>query len=427
MDLKAFTSAMLQIAEERGIPQDKVLEIIEMALAAAYKKEYGKKGQIIRAKIDPETGKARFWQVKMVVNKDMIYSQEELEEIKRRKAKGETETKTEEEAGGKKKVRFNEDRHIMLEEAIKVNPQLKPGDEFIIELEPKEEFGRIAAQTAKQVILQRIREAEREVLTSEYRQKEGQIISGVIQRVEGKNVFVDVGKTIAILPREEQIPGEFYRLGQRMRFYCLAVQETPKGPQVILSRAYPKFISRLFEMEVPEISAGTVVIKSIAREPGSRTKIAVASLQEGVDPIGAMVGQRGTRVMAVINELGGEKIDIIQYSEDPEVYIANALAPAKVTEVRIGAKNTALAIVPEDQLSLAIGKEGQNVRLAVKLTGWKIDVRSEKDILKEEESEPKKESPSAEDDVSSKELIQEVEKEETISEQQENKDNEANK
>ncbi len=374
MDLKSFASAIAQIAEEKGIAKEKVIETIEMALAAAYKKEYGKKGQIVRAKLDAAKGQAKFWQVKTVVDEDMIYSEEELEELRQKKEQGlfvEEEELPEE----GKKVRFNLERHVMLDEALKIKAGIKIGEELIIPLEAHDDYGRIAAQTAKQVILQRIREAERESIVAEYASKEGEVISGVVQRVEGRNVYFDLGKTVGLLPREEQIPGEFYRPGQRMRLYCLAVEESPRGPTVVLSRAYPKFISKLFEMEVPEIAAGSVVIKSIAREAGSRTKIAVSSEAEGVDPIGSMVGQRGTRVMAVINELGGEKIDIIAYSDKSEEYIANSLSPAKVLEVQIRAKNTALVVAPEDQLSLAIGKEGQNVRLAAKLTGWKIDVR----------------------------------------------------
>jgi N utilization substance protein A len=242
-------------------------------------------------------------------------------------------------------------------------------------LETRKDYGRIAAQTAKQVILQKIREAERDAVFGEYKSKEGEIVSGIVQRIEGRNVFIDIGKTLGILPKEEQVYGEFYRPGQRLKVYVLKVDETPRGPVVILSRAYPKLISKLFELEVPEIAQGTVVIKSIAREAGSRSKIAVESKAEGVDPIGSAVGQRGTRVMAVINELGGEKIDIIEYSEKAEKFVANALSPAKVLDVKIMPQNKALCLVPEDQLSLAIGKDGQNVRLAAKLTGWKIDVR----------------------------------------------------
>jgi N utilization substance protein A len=367
MDIKSFTSAITQIAEEKGIPQEKVIESIEQAIAAAYKKDYGEKGQVVKAKLNPETGDVKFWQVKLVVDKSMIFSEEELKELKEKKIE-----LLEEE----KKVRFNLERHIMVQDARKIKPKIKAGDELEIALQTKAEYGRIAAQTAKQVILQKIREAEKEAVLSEYQSKEGEIISGIVQRVEGRNIFFDIGKTFGILTREEQVPGEFYRSGQRLKVYILKVEKTPKGPVVFLSRAYPKLISKLFELEVPEISSGQVQIKSIAREAGSRSKIAVASTVEGIDPIGSAVGQRGTRVMAVINELGGEKIDIIEYSEDPAKYITNSLSPAKVLEVKIMPKNKALAIVPEDQLSLAIGKNGQNVRLAAKLTGWKIDVRA---------------------------------------------------
>lgn len=374
MELKEFKSAIAQIAEERGIPPEKVLETIESAIAAAYKKEYGQKGQIIRAKFNLDTGEVKFWQVKLVVDKNMIYSEKELENLKKQKTESE-----------EKKVRFNQEKHIMLEDARKIDPQIKPGEELVIPLETKRDYGRIAAQTAKQVILQKIKEVERETIFNEYKGKEGEIVSGIVQRVEPKFVYLNIGKTIGILPKEEQVPGEFYRPGQRLKVFVLKVEETPKGPAIVLSRAYPKLVSKLFELEVPEISAGQVEIKSIAREPGSRTKIAVISKVEGVDAIGAMVGQRGTRVQAVINELGGEKIDIISFSEKPEEYIANSLSPAKILEVKILPKNKALAIVEEDQLSLAIGKDGQNVRLAAKLTGWKIDVRSREEIEKEKE------------------------------------------
>ncbi len=392
MDVKSFASAIAQIAEEKGIPPEKVLETIEMAIAAAYKKDYGKKGQVIKAKLDSESGEVKFWQVKLVVNKQMIYSEEELEKLVEtsktpsKPVSGEVES-LDEEIKGEKKVRFNPEKHIIIEEAKKIKPKIKAGEELEVALESQKDYGRIAAQTAKQVILQRIREAEKESIFSEYKSKEGEIISGIIQRIEGKNVLLDIGKTLGILPREEQVPGEFYRPGQRLKTYVLKVEETPKGPLIFLSRVYPKIISKLFELEVPEISSGQVQIRSIAREAGSRSKIAVATSTEGIDPIGSCVGQKGTRVMAVINELGGEKIDIIEYSSEPEKYIANSLSPAKVLEVKIQPKNKALAIVPEDQLSLAIGKAGQNVRLAAKLTGWKIDVKSPERQTEEEKPE----------------------------------------
>jgi N utilization substance protein A len=406
MDIKNFISAVGQIAEEKGISAEKVIETIEMAIAAAYKKDYGKKGQILKAKLDQKTGGVQFWQIKQVVDEDMIYSETELAELKDKLP----ETEEEEEGG---KIRFNPEKHIMLADAKKENSKIKVGEDLDTLLETREDYGRIAAQTAKQVILQRIREAEREVVMNEYKSKEGEIVSGIVQRVEGRIIFMDLGKTVGILPREEQVQGEFYRPGQRLKLFVLKVDDSPKGPVVFLSRAYPRFISKLFELEVPEVSAGSVVIKSIAREPGSRSKIAVASTMEGVDPIGSMVGQRGTRVTAVINELGGEKIDIIEWQEAPEKYIANALSPAKVVEIKILPKNKALAIVPEDQISLAIGKEGQNVRLAAKLTGWKIDVRSS-----EQASEP---LPEEAEEIEAKEEVKEPEKAEEPAKEEEPK------
>jgi len=359
MELKEIKAAISQIAEERGIPFEKVVETFEQALASAYKKEYGKKGQQIKSKIDLETGEVKFWQVKNVVDENDIKEG---------------------------KIKFNPDRHILLEEAKKIKPDIKVGEELIIPLETKIDYGRIAAQTAKQVILQKLKETERELIFQEYKSKEGQIVSGIVQRVEPKAVYLNIGKTLGILPKEEQVQGEFYKPGQRLRVYILKVEQTPKGPSVILSRSHPKLVSRLFELEVPEIQSGQVEIKSIAREAGSRTKIAVISKVKEIDAIGAMVGHRGTRVGAVINELGGEKIDIVLYSEKPEEYIANALSPAKVLEVRILPKNKALAIVPDDQLSLAIGRDGQNVRLAAKLTNWKIDVKSKSEVEKEQKT-----------------------------------------
>lgn len=381
MDFKAFTSAITQISEEKGLMQDKVLEIIEQALASAYKKEYGEKGQVVKAVLNLETGKTDFYRILLVVDHTLVYMDEDqitefgLTKTEEKNFLKKEEEQEEEQEG--KRVKFNTEKHILITEAKKENKDIQVGDEIKTHLEQKEDFGRIAAQTAKQVILQKIREAEKENVLSEFKDREGEIVSGIIQRIDGKNIYFDLGRGIGILPREEQVRGEFYKEGQRLKLYLLKVEVTPKGPNVILSRAYPKFISKLFELEVPEINGGQVEIKSIAREAGYRTKIAVESKAEGVDAIGAMVGQRGVRVAAVMSELGGEKIDIIEYSDDPAQFIINSLSPAKTSEVEIKPKNTALAIVPEDQLSLAIGKDGQNVRLAAKLTGWRIDVRSE--------------------------------------------------
>jgi len=390
MDIKTFTSAIIQVAEKKGIPQEKVLETIEVAVAAAYKKDYGEKGQKIVAELNPKTGQFKFWQEKLVVDEKTIYSTEELEKLKERKPS--LEKAEEGEEGEEKKVRFNPEKHIMVKEAKKINPKIKAGEDLKIPLKTKEDYGRVAAQTAKQVILQKLKEIEREAIFQEYKTKEGEVVSGIVQRIEKGNVFLDIGKTLGILPDKEQVAGEFYRTGQRIKVYLLKIEQTSRGPVVFLSRSYPKLVSKLFELEVPEVSAGQVLIKAIAREPGSRTKIAVFSKEEGIDPIGSMVGQRGTRVQVVINELGGEKIDIIEWSEDPKQFISNALSPAKVLEVKILEKNTALCFVPEDQLSLAIGKNGQNVRLAAQLTGWKIDVKAPgaKEEKKEQKTEPEK-------------------------------------
>ncbi|OGZ32898.1 MAG: transcription termination factor NusA [Candidatus Portnoybacteria bacterium RIFCSPLOWO2_12_FULL_39_9] len=385
MDKQPFLSAIEQICEEKGIAREKVIETIEMAIAAAYKRDYGRKGQNIKVKFYLETGKMEIFQVKLVVDQSMLKTEEETEEEKRREKEIEIEIEKEEE---EKRFRFNPEKHIMIEEAKKIKDpalgkikKVKPGDELEFPLEVHEEYGRIAAQTAKQVIIQRLREAEREAIYNEYKEKEGEIVSGLVQRIEGQNVFLDIGKATGILFPEEQVFNDRYRPGQRLKVYILEVQKDSRGPSIILSRAHPKMVSKLFALEVPEISGGSVQIKSIAREPGSRSKIAAASIEEGVDPIGSMVGQKGTRVLAVINELGGEKIDIIKWSSDPAEFIKSALSPAKVTEVEVEKKRgLARAIVPEDQLSLAIGIRGQNVRLAAKLTGWKIDVVSEKRV-----------------------------------------------
>ncbi|MBZ1356413.1 MAG: transcription termination factor NusA [Candidatus Nealsonbacteria bacterium] len=386
MDLKNFTSAVTQLAEEKDIPKKKVFEIIEQAIAAAYKKEYGERGQIIKAKLDPKSGELTFWQVKMAIDDSMVLLDEEAEELRIKKEEGEIE-----EDEDSKKVKFNPERHIMIEDARKIKEDVQLEEEVDIELEEKADYGRIAAQTAKQVVLQKIKEAEREMVLDEYKSKEGEILPGIVQRMEGPNVFIDIGKTLGVLSREEQVPNEQYRIGQRLKVYLLKVEETPKGPVVFLSRSYPRIIVKLFELEAPEVSSGSVEIKAIAREAGNRSKVAVYSETEGIDPIGAVVGQKGTRVSAVISELNGEKIDIVEYSAVPEKFITNALAPAKVVEVKVLEKNRALAIVPDDQLSLAIGKDGQNVRLAAKLTGWKIDVKglegNEAEDLEEDEED----------------------------------------
>ncbi len=373
-DLKVINSVLEQLEQERGIPREKALEAIEAALATAYKKEYGERGQIIKAEFNPQNGEVRFSQVKVVMDKNIATEdKEEFEEIltARREDDGGDERPT--------KELFNPEHHIWIEDAKKVKKDVEIGEELTFPLETKGEFGRIASQTAKQVIIQKIREAEKISVLKEYGEQEGEIISGTVQRIERGSVFIDVGKATGILSYEDQIPGERFSQGERVRAFLYKVEESPRGVFLRLSRTNPKFLEKLFEMEVPEISAGIVVVKNIAREAGSRSKIAVVSKDEHIDPVGSMVGQRGVRVSTVMSELGGEKVDIIEWSEDPKKFVEDALSPAKVIEVEVEeGENKAVALVTEDQQSLAIGRGGQNVRLAAKLTGWKIDVRSTK-------------------------------------------------
>ncbi len=387
--LGEFGSAVMQIAEEKNLPREKVFEIVEAALAAAYKKDYGKKGQVIKSKFDEVTKSADFFLVKEVVDETMrdFTVEEEPEEGASEKEGARPEPVVEGEDEDRL-PRFNSERDLTLDEAKIMKKDAKIGDVIEIPLESHEDFGRVAAQTAKQVIIQRIREAERETMFTEYKEKEGQAVNGIVQRIEGRNVFVDLGKSTGILFPSEQIPGENYRMGQHLKVYLTRVESDPKGPGLILSRAHPEMVRHLFSLEVPEIFAGTVEIKAIAREAGSRTKIAVAANEEGVDPIGSCVGQKGTRVQTVIDELGGEKIDIIEWNEDVQKFISAALSPAKVLAVELHEdEKQAIVKVPADQLSLAIGKRGQNVRLAAKLTGWRIDVMSPEEEAEIAESE----------------------------------------
>lgn len=399
-NLKELGRAVDQIAQEKGIDAARVLEAIESSIAAAYKKEYGHRGEIIRAKLlNPKTGDLKFWQVKTVVDESMVRIVEEEEaptlalgEVGVPTAKRVGSEMAEVENEEERLPRYNPDRHILLEEARKIKKGVGLGEELEFPLEAKSDFGRIAAQTAKQVVLQKLREAERQSVISEFQNKGGTVVSGMVQRFERGNVYVDLGRAVGVMFGSESVPGEHYRIGERLRFYVVAVEEDAKLPGIVLSRAHPQFVAKLFELEVPEIADGVVTIKAIAREPGSRTKIAVASHAEGVDPVGSCVGQRGTRVMAVNNELGQEKIDIIEWSAEPEKFIGNALSPARVKNVEMFDRREARVYVPEDQLSLAIGRGGQNVRLAAKLSGWKIDVRS---LANPEEPQPDSEAGAA--------------------------------
>ncbi len=364
LDLKTMKSAFEQLEQERKIPKEKIIDAIEQALAAAYKKDYGKKGQIVRAHFDIENGKTEFYQVKIVVDDSLVRMAPE---------DGEEEEEIEE---GDERVRFNEEHHIMLNDAKKIKSGVQIEEEIIFPLESKEDYGRIAAQTAKQVIIQKIREAERTAIIEEYGSKEGEIINGFVQKLERGIVYIDFNRATGIMPPEEQIPGEFYRRGERIRAYLYAVEETPRGVNLKLSRTHPQFIEGLFAIEAPEIASGTVEIKSIAREAGARSKIAVFSNDDHIDPVGSCVGQKGIRVTTVMSELNGEKIDIIPWSADSAEYVSSALSPAKVLSIDINEQeHKALVEVADDQLSLAIGKGGQNVRLAAKLTGWRIDIK----------------------------------------------------
>ncbi|MBI3589638.1 MAG: transcription termination/antitermination protein NusA [Candidatus Liptonbacteria bacterium] len=371
-DAKGLAKIAAQVAEEKGITPEQVMEAIESSIAAAYKKEYGERGEIVKAKIDPKTGSANFWQIKTVVDETTVRVVEESAE-----EEAKPEPKSFEGDEEVKLPRYNAERHIFIKEAKKIKKDVLVGEELTFPLETHEDFGRIAAQAAKQVIFQKLRGSERDSILNEWRNKEGQVTSGVIQRFERGHIYVDLGRTVGVMFGNESIPSEHYRPGERLKFLVLAVQEDTRLPGIILSRSHPKFVAKLFETEVPELAEGIIEIKAITREPGNRTKLAVESHSEGIDPVGALVGQRGTRVMVVNNELGNEKIDIIEWSEDPEKFIANSLSPAKVQSVEILPRREARVFVPEDQLSLAIGRGGQNVRLAARLTGWKIDVRSQ--------------------------------------------------
>jgi N utilization substance protein A len=376
-DLKVIHAVLGEMEEERGIPRERMIDAIEQSLATAYKKEFGKRGQIITCKFDLEAGATIFNQIKIVVDESMLKpaledGEEEVEE---------EETEDEE---GEKKIRFDEEKHIMLSTAKMIKRDANVGDELVFPLESKDDFGRIAAQTAKQVIMQKIREAEKDSALSEFGQKAGDIVIGFAQRFERGNLYVDLGRVTAIMPYEEQIPGERFKPGERIRALLLAVEETPRGIFLKLSRSHPDFLVSLFAIEAPELQSGAVEVKAVAREAGGRSKIAVYAHDQHIDPVGSLVGQRGVRVSTVMSELGGEKIDIIEWSPEQIEFIEDALSPAQVLNIKIisepDAENRGHAEVEvsPDQQSLAIGRGGQNVRLAAKLTGWKIDIMSQK-------------------------------------------------
>lgn len=380
-DLKVINSVLTEMEEERGIPRERMIDAMEQALATAYKKEFGKRGQIITCKFDLNSGTTNFNQIKIVVDESMLKPEPELDEEGNPIEEEVEETEVE---GEEKKVRFDDEKHIMINTARMIKKDVQLNEELVFPLESKDDFGRIAAQTAKQVIMQKIREAEKESALAEFGQKAGDIVIGHVQRFERGNLYVDLGRVTAIMPYEEQIPGERFKPGERVRAILLAVEETPRGIFLKLSRSHPDFLVSLFMIEAPELQTGAVEVKAVAREAGARTKIAVYAHDEHIDPVGSLVGQRGVRVSTVMSELGGEKIDIIEWSPEPAEFIEDALSPAQVMNIRIESepnaetneRGHAIAEVANDQQSLAIGRGGQNVRLAAKLTGWKIDIVS---------------------------------------------------
>ena len=347
-----FYAAISQIAAERGIPRESVQEVIEQALVKAYRSFLGNNPPPVEVtvKLDPVTGEAQVFAEKQVVD-DVLDDRLEID----------------------------------IAEARKIRPTAELGETVLVESTPRD-FGRIAAQTAKQVVLQRIKEVERDQIYGEYMDREGEIVTARVQRHAKGNVIMELGKAEAIMPPKEQSPSDRYHPNTPFKVYLAELKKEDRGPRIVVSRARPELITRLFEMEVPEIYNGAVEIKAIAREPGVRTKVAVAARQEGVDPVGSCVGMRGIRIQNIVNELNNEKIDVVQWSPDPRTFIANALSPATAIEVQLHDDNTATVIVPDKQQSLAIGKEGQNVRLAAKLTGWKIDIKSASELLSEERS-----------------------------------------
>ena len=364
-DIKQFLIAIEQLAAEKNIPKERVLEAVEYAIAAAYKKENDLQSAKVKASMDPETGKTKIWREFTVVTEESLDDEEK---------------------------KFNPFKQVMLEDAKEKKKSAKIGDIIKELFKTSDDYGRIATQTAKQVIIQKIKEIEREITVDEYKDKEGEAISGIVQREERGVAYIDIGRTNGILPPQEQIPSERYGIGQRLKFLLVSIKEDARGPIIFLSRNRPEFLEKLMAFEIPEIANGSVEVKAVAREAGKRSKLAVVSNENGIDPIGACVGQRGTRISSVINELVGENVDIVLWSKDTKEFVSNALAPAKVMEVKLGKKTgEARVIVAEDQLSLAIGKGGQNVRLAAKLTGWKIDVSTGDNAKKQtKENAPKK-------------------------------------
>ena len=376
IDLKTI-NAVLGEFEDRGISRATMVDAIENAMATAYKREYGKRGQVVRAKLDLNSGTIAFEQVKTVVDETTARFPVEGEELVEEHIHPHAPHAEEEQLAEGELPRFDAEKHILIANAKLMKRGAEVGEEIVFPLEPQDDFGRIAAQTAKQVVIQKVREAEKLSMMEEFGEKKGEIVSGIVQRMERGAIFVDLGRNTGIIPYEEQIPGERYRMGERISAYLYAVDEGFRGVYLRLSRAHPKFVVKLFEMEAPERASGAIEIKALAREPGSRTKIALSSLDPHVDPVGSLVGQRGVRVSTVMAALGGERIDIIEWNDDAAAFIKEALSPASPIEVALEeVDHRATVTVSEDEQSLAIGRGGQNVRLAAKLTGWNIDIVS---------------------------------------------------
>lgn len=421
IDLKALQETLGQIEQEKNIPRAKILEAIEHALAAAYKRDYGARGQVIRSHFNPETGDLEFLQVKTVVDESLVKPALTEEQLNDPDFVDEVDEEDE-------RVRFNAEHHMYLKDAQMMRADAKLEDEMIFPLDnpllDEEEFGRVAALTAKQVIIQKIREAEKEVKLKRYEQLVGTVLSGTIQKVVAGRVFVELApRTIGVIEKEEQAQGEWYQPGDNIKVFLSSAEAGPRGVLLNLSRKNPEIIRELFKAESPEVATGAVEIKSISREAGDRTKMAVMSNDPDVDPIGACVGQRGSRINAVTANLGNEKIDIVVWSEDPLLYVANSLAPAQVIDIEGDVeKREAKVVVAEDQLSLAIGKSGQNARLAARLTGWKIDISGTADHpeLAQELAEESSESTEAQEDfVSLDDLRGAIEKAQSDSETEE--------
>ncbi len=414
-----ITNAMKQICEEKNLSYDAVIETIESALAAAYRKDFGEKNQNIKVEFDPETGKSKVYDVKTVVEdmpeelENEEFKEEVIEKIEKTE-KEKVEPASADAITSDEEVRkFNPKTELQIKDAKEIKKTAKVGDVIKTRLEVPADYGRMAAQTAKQVIIQKLREAEREMIFSEFKNKEHEVVAGVVQRREGRIVLVDLDKAVGVLPAEEQIMNERYRPGDRVKVYVKQVAVTPKGPEIILSRTSEEILKKVFYLEIPEISNGLVEIKAVAREAGSRSKVAVFANGENVDPIGSCVGQRGARIQTIITELGGEKIDIIEYDEDLVKFISHALSPAKILSVEVNNETKeAIVKVAEDQLSLAIGREGQNVRLAARLTGCKLDIVGEKNGGENAKTEveikaEEKNSEEQEEAVDNKEVVSE--------------------